>query len=371
MSVRLEIAEALEKQPVKGKVFIGWDGNTDEIIEVVNTREGMGRYQAMETMDVMGMRIVKAAGKSCNIELVPKKQKIGGNGPILCRALLEGGHAITLVGVVGEPIIEPLFKIFEKRCERVISLGPSAYTQALEFADGKVMLGKLQSFDNITWDNLLQRIPLPELIALHDDLDLFVSANWTMLLDINRIWRKIAEEVVPHLSKRKRWMFVDLADPAKRTDEDLREALDILSALTKGYQVVLGLNESEEGRVAHVLGVFSDQRSRENIGRMAEEIRAKLGLAHVVCHSTHYAVAADGTDTYVAEGPYVERPVISTGAGDNFNAGYCNALLHGLSTKACVTLGVAASGYYVREGHSPTMKELAEFLRLWQTKQLK
>ncbi len=369
MSSRLDVAEAITK-PCNGKVFIGWDGNTDEILDVVETRGGADEYKAMETMDILGMRIVKAAGKSCNIELIPKQTKVGGNGPILAKALLEGGHEITLVGTLGDPEIEPLFDTFVKRCKRVVSFGPSAYTQALEFADGKIMLGKLEVFKQITWDHLLQKIPLDELVAIFEELDLFVSANWTMLLGINGVWNGILTQVMPKLSKKTRWMFVDLADPAKRTDEDILASLDLLRGLAQGFKVVLGLNHSEEGRVAKVLGVFEPGEARENVAHMAQKIREKLDLAHVVCHSTHYAIAADTGGTYPCDGPYVGKPKLATGAGDNFNSGYCNGLLRGLSTRECVVLGVATSGFYVREAHSPSMIELAEFLKVWQAGKL-
>ena len=352
-----EIAKTIETNTRVGKVFIGWDGNTDELLDVVDVRTSEG-YDAIQTMEKLGMRIVKAGGKSCNIELIPKRTKLGGNGPILARALVEGGHKITLVGCVGAPELEELFKPLTDRCERVISLAPSALTQALEFNDGKVMLGKLQSFDQITWENLQEKIP--DFQQIHEELDLFVSANWTMLLDMNRIWKKIADEIMPKLSTKQRFMFVDLADPAKRSDEDVREGLAALSKLSERYDVALGLNASEGGRVAKVLGV----------DHLEGAIRQKLGLAMVIGHSSHGARIATESGTFEHEGPYCATPAITTGAGDNFNAGFCNGLLMGLDPQHALVCGIAASGFYVRNGHSPTMTELPQFLRDWEAGKL-
>ena len=49
---------------------------------------------------------------------------------------------------------------------------------------------------------------------------------------------------------------------------------------------------------------------------------------------------------------FVSDPKISTGAGDNFNAGFCAAQLLELDLESSVILANAVSGYYVRTGTS-------------------
>ena len=46
-------------------------------------------------MEDFGRRIVSSAGKSCNIELVVKETRLGGNAPLMTQALLAGAHNIT------------------------------------------------------------------------------------------------------------------------------------------------------------------------------------------------------------------------------------------------------------------------------------
>ena len=87
-----------EKTP---SCFIGFDGFTDEIIDAVDKRWDLNEYQPMTKMAQFGGRILEYAGKSCNIELVVRETKIGGNAPILTNALLEGGHRITFAGAIG------------------------------------------------------------------------------------------------------------------------------------------------------------------------------------------------------------------------------------------------------------------------------
>ena len=40
----------------------------------------------------------------------------------------------------------------------VVSIGQPAHTDALEFEDGKLMLGKLSPLGEVTWDNLINRV---------------------------------------------------------------------------------------------------------------------------------------------------------------------------------------------------------------------
>ena len=82
-------------------------------------------------------------------------------------------------------------------------------------------------------------------------------------------------------------------------------------------------------------------------------------------HARTFAAAAEAKNSYLVEGPHIPRPLFTTGGGDNFNAGFCNALLYHLNTEAALLSGVATSGFYIQSGKSPTMEELAFFLRTW------
>jgi sugar/nucleoside kinase (ribokinase family) len=76
------------------------------------------------------------------------------------------------------------------------------------------------------------------------------------------------------------------------------------------------------------------------------------------------AAAATATASAWFEGPFVQHPLISTGAGDHFNAGFCLGQILGLNLKESLCTGVASSGYYVRTAQSPSAGELAEFVRV-------
>ncbi len=366
----LEGHKRLSQPGQEALCFVGFDGFTDEIIRVVDQRLDVHTFEPMYTIADFGKRILAASGKSCNIELVPTETRLGGNAPILAKALLEGGHRIVFAGAIGqEGHVEPIFQPFASACEKVYALGPSGHTDALEFYDGKVLLGKIGVLAEVSYEALIAQIPEDELVNLLDRVDLFVSANWTMLPKMNEMWQNILERIIPRCSSRPeekpRWLFVDLADTAKRSSKDLLQALHILPKFQPIFRVVLGLNHSEAQQVYHALIGPPPSPGPEHVNVMAKGIRNKTGLNQVVVHAKRYTVAATEAGTIKIEGPYCAEPKITTGAGDHFNAGYCNGLLYGLNTESCLLAGVASAGYYVRTAKSPSMADLATFLEKW------
>src|SRR3954452_16070219 len=139
------------------KTLVGLDGFVDNIIAVVDKRHDLEKYDRVRTIDVLGDKIKGAAGQSSNYELVVTQQKLGGNGPIMANALAALGLDVTYVGNLGYPEIHPVFKPLADRAH-VISIAEPGYTDALEFEDGKLMLGKHESLKDVNWDNLLGRV---------------------------------------------------------------------------------------------------------------------------------------------------------------------------------------------------------------------
>ena len=365
---RTQLAHKLSLQSTQDKrklssFLIGFDGFTDEIITAVDTRESPTSYVPFETIAKFAARIEEAIGKSCNLEFVTKKTKIGGNGPILAEALVQLGQIPSLIGCLGEHSIEPLFEPLVKRCKQVISLASSGHTDAIEFKDGKILLGKHESVHNISVDLLKKKISKEQWIQLIQESEAFVSVNWTMIPAMTEIWRWLAKEILPHVSKRERLLFVDIADPAKRTDDDLKEALAVLQELKMHFQVHLGLNVKEAERIY----VLTTQQPLEDATplRLARIIQQKTSFDAVIVHANDSAGCSTATDNFWVTGPLCEKPYLLTGGGDNFNAGYLYGTSLGLNGEEAILLGTAASGFYVRTGKSPTQQEVAQFLRTW------
>jgi sugar/nucleoside kinase (ribokinase family) len=342
------------------RALVGLDGFVDEIIAVVDKRRDHGAYDPVRTIDALGRKICNASGQSSNYELVVKQVKLGGNGPIMANALASMGMGVTYVGNLGFPEVHPVFRDFAAKAE-VISIGEPAKTDALEFEDGKLMLGKHESLKDVTWDNLLGRVGRDKLKELIGRSKLIGMVNWTMLPNMSRIWAGLLDEVIPSVERHDRKLFIDLADPEKRTHEDILDALKLLSRFQDQVDVVLGLNLKESLEIADVLGLPGKQDVEGQIVENAQAIREKLRLACVVIHPRRGAAAATETETAWFSGPFVQQPKISTGAGDHFNAGFCLGRVLGFSLVESVCVGVATSGYYVRTAESPTATQLADF----------
>ncbi len=334
----------------------------DEIISVVDKRDSIEQFTPFPTLAAFGARVQAAAGKSTNAELVVQRIKLGGNGPIMANALAAFGTRVSYVGNLGYPHLHPAFEEFAK-CATVHSVAEPGYTDALEFTDGKLMLGKITSLNEITWSNLLERIGRDTLFELFTGAHLVGLQNWTMIPYMSDIWRHVLADICPKLPAGiHRTFFFDLADPERRDPKDIRAALELIGQFQTYFATHLGLNEKESFEIAEVLGYRGAHDGQAAVKAVAAFIQQELNISAVVVHPRAYAVAASATGVVQADGPFVERPLISTGAGDHFNAGFCLGKLLGADDEIALQLGVGASGYYVRTAKSPAADELASFL---------
>ncbi len=348
--------------PFQKPALLGFDGFIDTICDVVDTRENAENYQRVATLAAFGARIAAAAGQSTNIEIVPTLVKLGGNGPIMANALTALGVPVTYCGMTGFPQTHPVFADFGTRAQLLPVCEP-ALTDAYEFDDGKLIAGKHATVAEITHQNILERVGEVAWRAAWQSASFVAMVNWTMLPHMTALWQQIQRDF-PSSDERKT-LFFDLADPEKRSDEDIDEALQTLAAFQKNHHVILGLNEKESVHIANVLhletplgGVLSSETAPE----LAAAIRARLEIGVVVIHPTKFAAAATKNEAACAPGPFIQSPKISTGAGDHFNAGFCFGQLLGATLEESLQIGVGTSGFYVRSAQSPAVGDLAEFL---------
>jgi len=365
--LRAQCAQQLQAavpQVAQMQAFIGLDGFVDEILHVVDKRESAEKFTRMTTIGQLSERLAGAAGKSTNIELVPQVTKLGGNGPIMSNALASFGLKVTYLGLLGHPNLHPVFEEFSQRAE-IHSIAEPGHTDALEFEDGKVMVGKHASLKELTWPNIETRFGRDPFIAKVQDSAFVGFVNWTMLPYMSDVWEAILKEVCPNLTGPRRRIFFDLADPEKRTAEDIRRALDLIGQFQYHFDVILGLNEKEANEIGAVLGLKTEAHTPEAIATLTAEIGAGLPIETVVVHPTQYAAAVTAGKVDCVKGLYTAKPKITTGAGDHFNAGFCLGKLIGLDNTMAVITGVTASGYYVRTGQSPALPALADLMREW------
>jgi len=370
MDKRIELSKVLsEKNPKTLNVMIGFDGFVDEIIHVVDKRLDSKDFTRIKTIEALGDRIIRAAGLSTNIELVPTIKKIGGNGPIMCNAFAMHNPNLTYMGALGYPSIDDVFKVMEDKVT-LYSFATNGHTDALEFEDGKLMLGKMQSLQDVNYRNLIKALGEDTLVNMLSTTDMMANVNWSMLPLLTDLWKDLIKNILPQLPDRvqKPYFFVDLADPEKREDDEIIEALKMLKQFKNKFTVVLGLNKKEAYDVANVLDLFDDQ-SLKHMQISLEDLNVRLQeyleIDCVVIHPVDRSCCVMNGEFYMEEGPYIAKPKLSTGAGDNFNAGFMLGLLLGLTPDQALLTGMSTSGFYVRNARSPEFKELHTFMKEW------
>ena len=346
------------------RAFVGLDGFVDEIIHVVDKRDNAESFQRLPTISRLATRLAGAAGNSTNIELVNQRIKLGGNGPIMANALARLGIKVTYVGALGYPNLHPVFHEFARSAE-VHSIAEAGHTDALEFEDGKLMLTKTTSLNEITWENIQRRYGRDKFIENFSTADFVGFVNWTMIPYMSDLWEALLREFCPAVPGHRRKVFFDLADPEKRSPKDIARALDLILRFEKYFEVILGLNEKEACAIGEVLGLSAADRSRDGLAALAVGIQKRTPVDTLVVHPVSFALAVSDGKVALVEGPFVEKPLITTGAGDHFNSGFCLGKLLGLENAACVLTGVTTSGFYVRSGQSPSLEDLANMLRNW------
>jgi hypothetical protein len=126
--------------------------------------------------------------------------------------------------------------------------------------------------------------------------------------------------------------------------------------------VILGLNEKEGYEIGEVLSLDTSDHSPEGLAKMALKIQSELKINTLVIHPVAFALAVSDGKVDLVQGPFCEKPLISTGAGDHFNSGFCLGKMLGLDNVNSLMTAVSTSGFYVRTAKSPTVSDLAQFL---------
>lgn len=364
---RLQTAQQLEAAAARVSTlsaFVGLDGFVDEILQVVDKRYDANRYDRVPTIAAYARRLAAAAGQSTNIELVNVMTKLGGNGPIMGNALSSFGLKVTYVGSLGWPSLHPVFQNFAQHAD-VNSISEPGLTDALEFEDGKLMLGKHYLLKHVTWENLKERFGRDKFARQFGTASLVAFVNWTMLPYMSDIWSSIQSELMPEIEGPRRKLFVDLADPEKRLPSDIAAALELIAKFQAKFDVILGLNEKEAYEIAKVVGLDSSAQDADGLAALTLEIQKRVPVETLVVHPTAFALAVSAGKADIVAGPICRKPKITTGAGDHFNSGFCLGKLLGLDNAASVLCGVSTSGHYVRTAESPGVPQLVNLMRAW------
>lgn len=323
------------------KCVIGFDGYRDILCRPVKKYQG-DTPVFWENMEDFAKYI--GSGRNADIQLIQTCVKYGGNAPILSGALAALGIETACIGM-----FDGCGDILQGLRERVecYSIGTCNQCTALEFADGKIMLGTLESM-GLCWDALRERMPEKELRRIMEGCGLLGIVNWSAFLNMNSMIEQMEEHIFTE------WdgdhIFFDLADFSAREKEDVRELIKIIKRLALKYRIILSLNEKELEILEEKY--YEEKSSKDAAGRrLAKEIPESM----VIVHGKEGAVCYQKDVRTASESSRIEQPSFLTGAGDHFNAGICYGILKGMEVRKVLDWGNRTAYHYILYGRDLTL----------------
>jgi sugar/nucleoside kinase (ribokinase family) len=361
-----KLSEISEKKMIQ-QAFVGLDGYIDLIQRAVQVHTANGP-QYFETITDFAIHLQKAAGKSGQVELVTQEKKLGGNAPIMAHSLGSLGFDTTCIGNFGAANIIDVFQEINSKVS-LMSIGDPAMTNALEFHDGKLILSEVGPFKIQDWNYIKKKAGLENLIRSIDRSSLIALVDWCNLPYSTESWKGILQDILPKIQKKERFFFFDIADPSRRSDLEIKEALDTIGKYNNFGTVTLGLNENETEKLYECLTRINDE---DHVLQLSLIDKAKYIFKHInvwnlLVHPTNRSISIQNDRITEIAGKVVKRPKISTGGGDNFNSGYCVGQMLGFDVESCMITGMAASGAYVQDGQSASIKDLIAYLETWKS----
>lgn len=339
------------------KVTAGFDGFVDTIVRIIKEKKSGKDPAFFKTIQQFGKYINDKKG-SFSLEIEDISSRIGGNMPIMANSLGHLGITVNCVGALGYPVLHPVFKKFSGNCHSYSFTDPGTST-AYEFNDGKILLGNNGALNTSGWEVVRDKIGLEVLIDLYRNSDLLCFVNWSEIDASTDIWKGLLKEVFPKYNKQQ-LAFFDLSDFSKRSDESVAEAMGLLKEISKFSKVALGLNHNESRLIYQSL--FSKKPPKE-FDRPGEKIFEGLGIDTLVLHSSKESIGYNKEGMQSVKTFFVKNPAISTGAGDNFNAGFCAGQLMELDMELSLLMANAVAGSYVSSGENQGMEGVMEFLK--------
>lgn len=340
-------------------VTAGFDGFIDTIVRIIKDKKEGAPSTYFSHKHEFANYILEKEGASFSVEMEQLGIKLGGNMPIMANALGRIGINVNCIGALGYPHVHPVFETFPARC-RFYSFADPGTSTNVEFEDGKILMGNMGELNTSGWSVIKDRIGIDTLINLYSQSDLLSIVNWSEIDASTNIWKGILSDILPrYQAKHRQIAFFDLSDCSKRSREVIREALDLIPEFSQHARVIVGLNKNEAGLIHHA---FFDTAPGDDLEQTGKSIFERLPVDTLLLHSSRQATAINSSGVYTADTFFVSQPLLSTGAGDNFNAGFVSGLLLNLDIEDAITVANAVAALYISTGISPQISDVTHFL---------
>jgi hypothetical protein len=348
--------EALPPSISGGRVVFGFDGYIDRVREVVSERQSATEFERVSTLDAFAERVNDSieAESSLSFEWMQRGVRTGGHVSHLARAFGVFGFDPAIVGCLGHPPEAPFLEEFGDYT--LESIGSPGYTDAVEFADGKLMLTEIGTLMTLDWDEIESRISVERLAELVDGSDLFGMGYWSEMPELPDVARGLREELWPTLSNPPETLLLDPGDLRKRESDVVAEGVEQVSKLDDVVDVVVSANRYETRYLARLADT-----PEEDFVAESQAAFDHLGVTRFVGHGIDAAHLVDASGTASVQVPRTDDPVLTTSSGDHFNAGLALGHILGLDAHEMVVLGNAVAGEFVRTGTPPKYNEIVTF----------
>ena len=353
------ISKILDPGAAPISALLGFDACIDTIVRVVRERAGKEETGYFENGLEFGHYLAEKTDKSCGIELQTRLSKPGGNMTITGNALGCLDVKCECIGTFGYPDILPFFRALSPNC-RLHTIADTITATALEFSNNKVIMFDPGPYNNLRWTDIKERVGISLLRELFSNRQIIALLNWSEIEHSSEIWRGIQSDILPYMTsgRGEPLLFSDLSDCSRKGGNEIKEALSLLGSFRRNCRVVLSLNQNESEIVAKTFGISYGSDDELFIRDLYRVSNSDI----IVIHRIEEAVAFNGSEIVRCPTFLCKDPVVLTGGGDNFNAGFCFAAALGSDLFSTLVVANGVVGFYVAEGRSPSRTDLTGFL---------
>lgn len=354
--VRIRMIQQLKEIRKNQETFTavaGFDVVVDTVVRLIRKKDKFPEY--FETIEEFGNYLSGRNHMSCSIEMEVQQEKIGGNMAIFANCLGNLGAKVDCIGSMGYPDLSPFMSKMNPNC-RLHSVCDPGQCNALEFHDGKVMLYGAKNLKELTWEGITDKIPKETLKRYFAESSLAALLNWGELYQATELFSQVFRNCITQ--EKNKWLLIDLSDASGKTQKELAKMVDLCREMNRYRTIIFSTNENE-CRLLYRLLVSSEEVTQKE---MTQAVARCLGVDYFVLHLREGAYGVTEGRLFWEEGYYTKTPKISTGGGDNFNAGLCFSMVQGIEFSKSLRIGNAVSGYYVRTGKSPDLSQLIDFM---------
>lgn len=340
------------------RLVVGFDGFVDSITKpILRTAAGGAPAEFYPDIASLGRALQQQGGKSCSIELEMQEKRPGGNAPLLASGAAALGMQVACIGMLGEG--EPLAHFREKLSATLYAYAAPGESIALEFSDGKVFLAPGVALSKPAWQ-LIQEATEGKAAGIIAGADALAIVNWSELSFAQDLWQDVLEHaLLPAEADKERTALFDLCDCTRRSTAEIEAVLRLMGRYSARRTTLLSLNQNEAAVVAARLLPGGEGMA---FGTAAEGLREAYNIDEVLVHAREGNWLATARGTSALENDIIDAPVISTGAGDHFNAALCWASAEGLPDAQRLRAAQSFVRGYLKNGRAPTLDEIKESL---------